>query len=216
MFNLKPEKFKKPLIIFSLVIFILSSSFAYFTAIPLTGHDGDLSESVSHVPNSEEFISAVGNGISGEIRGVYVPGVFALRVQQQPGNDANYVSSVVGAATQFEHAAQYGVTGFLAHNYLSGSLFFDLEVDHEVLVVYGDGSTKRYMVREVQQYQALQPNSPYSDFVDLDTNQKLSSGDLFNRVYAGEDHVTFQTCIAEDGNLTWGRLFVIATPVEEL
>ena len=211
----KPNHFLKIFILFTVVIFTLSSSSTHHTLVPITGHNGDHSETVPLVPNADEFISAVDNGKASDIRGVYVPDVFALRVQQQPKNDANFVSSVVGVATQFENAARYGVTGFLAHNYLSGTLFFDLEIEQEVIVVYGDGSTKRYLVREVQQYQALQPNSPFSDFVDLNTNQQLSANELYNLVYAGEHHVTFQTCIAKDGNLTWGRLFVIATPIED-
>ncbi len=60
-----------------------------------------------------------------------------------------------------------------------------------------------------------QPDSPYSDFIDLENSQKLTSTQLFNFVYTGEHHVTFQTCIAKGSNLTWGRLFVIATPLDE-
>ena len=35
---------------------------------------------------------------------------------------------------------------------------------------------------------------------------------FFKKVYQGDRHVTFQTCIAGPGSLSWGRLFVIATP----
>ena len=34
--------------------------------------------------------------------------------------------------------AWYGVTGILAHNYLSGKYFFDLEVGDELQLVYGN------------------------------------------------------------------------------
>ena len=35
---------------------------------------------------------------------------------------------------------------------------------------------------------------------------------MFKRVYAGDRHVTFQTCIQEEGISSWGRLFVVAVP----
>jgi hypothetical protein len=109
-------------------------------------------------------------------------------------------------------AAWYGVTGLLAHNYAAGRLFFELELGDDVKVVYGDGQVKRYQVNAVLRYQALQPDSPTSDFVDLASSQQLSASEVFTRVYAGGEHVTFQTCIAAGGQGSWGRLFVIAEP----
>jgi hypothetical protein len=35
--------------------------------------------------------------------------------------------------------SKYGVTGLLAHNYLSGRHFFGLEIGDIVQLVYGDG-----------------------------------------------------------------------------
>jgi hypothetical protein len=37
---------------------------------------------------------------------------------------------------------------------------------------------------------------------------------MFNRAYVGENRVVFQTCLAAEGNPSWGRLFVIAVPKE--
>jgi hypothetical protein len=34
--------------------------------------------------------------------------------------------------------------------------------------------------------------------------------------YNGAAHVTFQTCILQDGNSSWGRLFVTAIPVSSI
>lgn len=79
------------------------------------------------------------------VRGVYVPEVLALLVQQQPAGDPGFVSSMEGIVTQFEYAAQSGVTGLIAHNYLSGELFFNLEIGQEVFIVYGDGSVLQYI-----------------------------------------------------------------------
>lgn len=205
--------FQSATIVFSLILILVLPTIQLYS-IPVSGQPG-VEESVTTIPRYGDFITTVSNGDASVIRGVFVPNVLALRVQQQPDNNDGYVSSVLGVATQFRLAAQSGVTGLLAHNYISGDLFFDLDIDQEVNVVYGDGSVQRYIISEIYEYQALQPNSTFSDFIDLETNQKLSSTQLFNQVYTGENHVTFQTCIAKDGNLTWGRLFVIATPIEE-
>lgn len=205
--------FQSATIVFSLILILVLPTIQLYS-IPVSGQPG-VEESVTTIPRYGDFITTVSNGDASVIRGVFVPNVLALRVQQQPDNNDGYVSSVLGVATQFRLAAQSGVTGLLAHNYISGDLFFDLEIDQEVNIVYGDGSVQRYIISEIYEYQALQPNSTFSDFIDLETNQKLSSTQLFNQVYTGENHVTFQTCIAKDGNLTWGRLFVIATPIEE-
>lgn len=165
------------------------------------------------LPALDRFAATVANGQVGVVRGVYVPGVLALRVVQQPGGSPGYVSAMAGVATQFQYAANAGVTGLLGHNYSSGASFFQLAPGQEVAVVYGDGGVRRYLVTAVYQYQALQPNSPYSDFVDLKTGVRSTAAEVFAQMYAGEHHLTFQTCIMRDGNWTWGRLFVVAVPL---
>jgi hypothetical protein len=40
----------------------------------------------------------------------------------------------------------------------------------------------------------------------------LTTEQMFNKAYRGDRHVTFQTCIEANGEPSWGRLFVIATP----
>src|SRR5574341_335350 len=94
----------------------------------------------------ETFVRHVSNGQPGVIRGVFVPGRFALSVIQQPENNATFVSNKRDLVTQFEKAARNGVTGLLAHNYLSGRLFYQLTSGQEVFVVYGDGAIQRYRV----------------------------------------------------------------------
>ncbi|HRJ74870.1 MAG TPA: hypothetical protein PLX90_02685, partial [Anaerolineales bacterium] len=56
---------------------------------------------------------------------------------------------------------------------------------------------------------------PYSNFIDLNTQEFLTAEGLFNKVYRGDFHVTLQTCIEKDGDLSWGRLFIIAKPISE-
>ncbi len=202
------------IVIVSLVAVFLPIFLSSVRSIPVTGQFEAQAAAVNALPDFDTFVAAVVNGDSSVVRGVYAPGVLALRVQQQPTDNAEYVPSIAGLAAQFNYAAKSGITGLIAHNFLSGDLFFDLVIGQEMLVVYGDGSIQRYIVRQMQRYQALSPDSPYSDFVDLDSNMTISSTDLFNRVYTGAHHLTLQTCIANNGNLTWGRLFVIAEPIE--
>jgi hypothetical protein len=81
-----------------------------------------------------------------------------------------------------------------------------------IQLVYGDGRIETYQVTHIYRYRATSPNSVSSDFVDLDTQKTLTASELFKKVYKGSRHVTFQTCISQDGNASWGRYFVIAEP----
>jgi hypothetical protein len=164
------------------------------------------------IPDFNEFSKAVQNDEAGVLRGVYVPDVFAFPIVQQPSGNAGYVSSTDGEITQFSMASQFGNVGLLAHNNLSGRFFSQLAVGQEVRLVYGNGRVEYFVIRQILQYQALQPNSTYSSFRDLNNEETLSVEQMFKRVYLGDRHVTFQTCIAGPGSLSWGRLFVIAEP----
>jgi len=167
------------------------------------------------LPTLAEFSKKVQNGQAAVLRGVYVANLLALPIVQQPLSDSGYVSGNNGEATQFQMAAQYGNIGLLAHNHLAGKLFSALAAGQEVSLVYGDGHIEYFVIKEVLKYQALKPTSPYSSFRNLDKDEVLSAKQMFKRVYVGERHVTFQTCLAADGNQSWGRLFVIAIPREE-
>jgi hypothetical protein len=116
--------------------------------------------------------------------------------------------------TQFQNAARNGVTGILAHNYLSGELFFQLELGQQVQLIYGNGKVARYTVSDIQRFQKLQPSNPKSQYIDLSTGKEMSTDQVFNRVYSGKNHVTFQTCIKKGDDWSWGLIFVIATPIE--
>jgi hypothetical protein len=146
------------------------------------------------------------------LRGVYVPDILALPVVQQPDNDPYYVSNHDGEVTQFATVSQYGNIGLLAHNNLSGKSFSNLSLGQEVELVYGDGRIEKFVITEVLHFQALQPQSQQSSFFNLDNPETLSANQMFDRVYTGSRHLTFQTCIKANGNTSWGRLFVVATP----
>jgi hypothetical protein len=163
----------------------------------------------------EQFVSAVSDGQAGVVRGVYVQGQLAARVLRQLNDDPGYVSPVNGVITEFGLAKNHGNIGLMAHNYLAGASFSKFTPGQEIRIVYGDGQIEYFFVEEILRFQALEPNSASSDFVDQETGQRLSASELFQRVYTGYRHVTFQTCIYADGNYSWGRLFVIAVPAPQ-
>jgi hypothetical protein len=175
-----------------------------------------LGDSGASLPSFAEFTKTVQNREANVLRGVYVPEILALPVTQQPADNAGYVANKTGEATQFGMAAKFGNVGLLAHNHLSGSLFTQLAIGQEVRLVYGNGAVEYFVISEIMQYQALQPTSLYSSFRDLNTNEMLTAEEVFNKVYRGERHVTFQTCIASAESLSWGRLFIIAVPKTQM
>jgi len=162
------------------------------------------------LPPLHVFVSQVKNGEAGELRGVYVPELFAARIVQQPGGNLEFVSPRQNIVTQFDLAAQVGSTGLLAHNYLMGENFSLLKKDQKFYLIFGDGQVLTYVVTEILRYQAFEPASISSSFVSLADNDLLTASELFTKVYDRPGNVIFQTCISRDGSLGWGRLFVIA------
>jgi hypothetical protein len=176
--------------------------------VPVTGPG-----TAASLPSLEQFSGMLNTGRADIVAGVYAPETFALRIVKQVANNAAYVSPINGTVTQFGLAMQQGTIGLLAHNYLAGKDFSKLAVGQEIDIVNGDGSIRRYTVTHIRRFQALNPSSPYSNFVDMENGgAQLSSTDLFNQMYTGGNKVVFQTCIYANGNWSWGRLFVTATP----
>ena len=194
-------RIKLNLLVFALTAFFITPSFA--TTV-------DYSKSA--IPSFQDFYSPIQNGEADILRGVYVPDVLALPIVQQPADALYYVSSHDGEVTQFSAVTQYGNIGLLAHNNLSGKSFSRLSVGQEVELIYGDGKIEKFVVTEVLHFQALQPESQQSSFLNLDNSETLSANQMFNRVYTGSHHLTFQTCIKANGNMSWGRLFIVAVP----
>lgn len=194
-------RIKLNFLVFALTAFFITPGFA--TTV-------DYSKSAT--PSFQDFYSPIQNGAADQLRGVYVPDVLALPIIQQPADAPYYVSSHDREVTQFSTASLYGNIGLLAHNNLSGKSFSRLTVGQEVKLIYGDGKIEKFVVTEVLHFQALQPESQQSSFLNLDNSETLSANQMFNRVYTGSHHLTFQTCIKANGNMSWGRLFVVAMP----
>lgn len=190
----------------NLLAFVLAAFFITPGFAPAAGYSKSVTAIFSHSPN------LIGSDETHVLRSVYVPDVLTLPVVQQPADNPYYVSNHDGEATQFSIASQYGNIGLLAHNNLSGKFFSKLSVGQEVELVYEDGKVEPFVITQVLRFQALQPQSQQSSFLDLDNSETLSANQMFNRIYTGSRHVTFQTCIEANGNASWGRLFVLATP----
>jgi hypothetical protein len=214
--------FKRMVRITTLTVVLLASMFPFSQAkanIPVTADPIPAASTIetsttkSSVIALSDFAAAINDGKS-VLRGVYVPDVMAFRVIQQPKNQSGFVSTIRGLVTQFSMASDYGTIGLLAHNFAAGSEFSKVLVGNTVSVIYGDGTIKEFIVTKIARYQALQPNSTSSSFLDLETNEKLSAGTLFKAVYGGKAHLTLQTCIAQGKESSWGRLFIIAEPVK--
>lgn len=161
----------------------------------------------------QAFVEEVYTGQPNVLTGVFVDGDFAMDIVQQPSNQPGYISPEEEKITEFRLAKEYGTIGLMAHNYLAGKAFFQLEAGQAIYLVYGDGEVEAFTIAEVKRYKALSPNSPYSEFVDLENkNVQVSAEDLFYQVYGQDGTLIMQTCIENEGISTWGRLFIIAIP----
>jgi hypothetical protein len=168
----------------------------------------------STLQSLELFAQSVVNGRSQQLVGIYSPNVMSFSVVQQPAGNSAYVCTKANALTQFAAASNYGSTGLLAHNTLAGAYFYNLKIGDVLSVIYGDGSIKLFEVSQVQMYQALDPYSPYSNFADLSNpGAILTSTELFYRTYGLGNVLVLQTCLSRNGNDSWGRTFIIASPI---
>ena len=146
---------------------------------------------------------------------VSVSGLFSLPIMQQPNNNPVYVANKPDILTQFQKATKNGVTGLLAHNFLSGREFSKMKIGQEVTITYADHIIRNYRVASIYHYQKLDPSDLFSDLIDLHYGIEFSSSEVFNQFYRGRPRVIFQTCLEAGGRLDWGLLFVVALPVNE-
>jgi hypothetical protein len=174
--------------------------------------DVESSTVVQETTELANFIGTMSSGKGSQVMGIFVQDVMAYSVTAQNGNAA-FVSPTPEVVTQFELAAEYGSTAFLAHNYLAGASFFELSQGQIITLVYGDGSTDDFQIQSIRRFQALSPDSTQSSFRDLESDEQFSASNLFYLMYNSDNSVVLQTCIANEGISTWGRLFVIAVPL---
>ncbi|HJS20629.1 MAG TPA: hypothetical protein VJ785_17920 [Anaerolineales bacterium] len=158
------------------------------------------------------FVTQVKNGQADELRGVFIQDILVAPIVQQPIGRPDYVSNRPNVVTQFSLAARFGSIGLLAHNDLAGRSFNLLQTGQKIHLVYGDGQVSTFIVSDVLQYQALEPENTTSSFIDPANNIFLTSSELFLKVYDRPGQVVFQTCIQAGDKTSWGRLFVVAEP----
>lgn len=201
---------------FLLVILILNTSPNPFITHHETGIfryiDEDYFESLQIDRALERFASSLTvNAFDQTLRGVYVAGILHSPVTPQPPGNPAFVSTQVDVITEFSTARQYGSIGLLAHNTQAGKQFDKVLAGDTIVLVFGDGSTVNYTVTEIRKYQALDPSSPYSSFVNVNIpGEVLSVDEMFLDTYGVSGRLILQTCISEEKNDSWGRLFIIA------
>lgn len=160
------------------------------------------------LPSLEEFISQVVDGQASDVNGLYVQGITALKIVQQPKGNLGYVDPRTGTVTQFQSANDYGAVGLLAHNFLAGRVFFLIKPGQDMILVYGDGSIHHYQASNIADYQRLDPTNLKSDFVELASSQQMTVDQVFGKFYRNAHHLVLQTCILNGGNPDWGVRFI--------
>lgn len=157
------------------------------------------------------WIAGLPEGDPDTVISVFVPDILAQPVV--PQRSSLDVTIDPQEISQFRLAQTYGSIGLLAHNYLIGAKFFEIEVGDRAYAIYGDGHYDVYQVTEIADYQAIN----LYVYRDLITNARLDQYALVDKIYgAKNDRLVFQTCIEKDGALSWGRRFVLAQLVEEM
>lgn len=204
-------------IIFALVLLLVQPAIPGEFLIPVTYSlsEQETVEAQALDKNLTEFIIEHLNSDCNSVEGIYVQNKLLFSVVQQPGDQPGFVSSRTDTVTQFSYASQYDSIGLLAHNTLAGAEFFKLEPADEITLIYGDGHLAKYIITDIREFQALSPYSQYSTFIDLHMpEEELTYQELFFDTYGTGDNLVLQTCIAQKGVDSWGRLFIIASPVD--
>jgi hypothetical protein len=160
----------------------------------------------------EQLLDQLSNDGGSYSGGIYAPGVFAFPIISQPEDDNLYVSVKRNLVTMFSAAAANGVTGLLAHNFLAGALFYDLEIGQEIWVVESEQKLRGYQITNIDQFQKIEDDEN-DIFVDLETNHEMNGSEVFDRFYTGEPHLILQTCLEGEGDPSWGLTFIVAEPI---
>ena len=134
--------------------------------------------------------------------GVIIEGI-EYEIVQQPLNNNSWVSLEENIITQFRLVNNYNSIGLLAHNNLAGSNFINLDI---ITLIDIEGNRRYYKVIEIREYKALSPLSVYSNFINLENNERLTARELFLEVYSIPNRLVLQTSISND---SWGRRFII-------
>jgi len=213
----------RQIVLVSLVLWLSQTAFtssgsetpkiATLNSVEQSSHMYQVNSSPSMEANLQDLVKKVSNGRASQPEALYFPGGSSLTVVRQPAGSPGYVSASPTVATNFTLAEQRGVHGFLAHADLGGKKFQTLSVDDPILMIMGDGQIQGYSVFAILRFQAVRPNDPFSAYIDLDHGEaRLTNREVFAIAYGLSGSLVLQTCMSNDGDDAWGRMFVIATP----
>ncbi|HUN22984.1 MAG TPA: hypothetical protein PK299_07650 [Anaerolineales bacterium] len=169
--------------------------------------------------NNSDLLSFVEDAKIGspELTGLYIEDLLSMPIIQQENQQPNWVSGSFNTVTQYYYASLTNTIGILAHNYLAGAYFYEITENQTISIVDGLGNIQSFRVVELKRYQALSPNSPETNLMDLETGEVFEAYEIYIKYYVsqpGETKLVLQTCIENNGNGSWGRYFVVAVPVQ--
>jgi len=202
--------------IITTTIFVLSSLQSSGMIIPVTGELVSDEITCSFDININNQVSLDGKiqktGHQDYLE-IYAKGKFNFEIVEQGNKGKSYVSSNPDVLTFFSLSKEFGSIGLVAHNFLTGDEFYKLEQGDIIHIKNGSGEIHAFRVSESLSYQAIEPESVRSDFIDLETGNSLNYKELFMRTYGQSGYLILQTCIEKDGNYEWGRYFIIAESI---
>jgi hypothetical protein len=198
-------------LVLSFLACCLIISIAFFLSNTFSVHAS--SEGSLKLPDGmEQYLEQLRNDDEDYTGVIYAPGVFAFPIISQPENNDLYVSIKRDLVTLFSAATVNGVTGLLAHNFLAGAHFYDLQIGQEIWLVEDETDVRGYQITDIQQYQRVD-RLDGDIFIDLETQTSLDTSEIFDRYYTGEPHLTLQTCLENEGDPSWGLTFIVAEPI---
>jgi hypothetical protein len=116
------------------------------------------------------------------------------------------IPDVAGQVSRFDVPA----LTFLAHIELDGQYFDDIKQDE--IIYYFDKEWAAYQVKEIIVAEASDPYSKYTYLLIHDLWRPPI--ETYMLIYGQAGKLILQTCVERHGNYSWGRLFVIAEPIE--
>jgi hypothetical protein len=112
----RKSKFIKSVVAISLVLFAIP-----FFAQPITTTQAQGAVPAT-LPDFEQFVTVVSDDQPGVVRGVYVPGIFAVSVLQQPVDDPDYISPFDDTITDLEALGYWRIIISPVHHFQNSCL----------------------------------------------------------------------------------------------
>ena len=145
---------------------------------------------------------------------IIFPDLPPIKIVPQPNGKYSWVSNDSNSFTEFSVPKKlYDTQYFLAHNTKAGSHLNEIKIGDVIKFREsnaGLGEHTERKVKEIRKFKALQPTNLKTPLVDLSTGKQYSVEDITKEMWTNNKQVVFQTCIEKEGDINWGRLFVIA------